>query len=81
MLWQVVFIIQVGYVVYFNFLGYDISQKACMFAHFYIYFLSLSFTGGPRLESGTGAVSGAAEESIGTTRGADERDFPLHVMT
>lgn len=58
-----------------------VSQKARMFAHFYIYFLLLSFTGGPRLESGTGAVSGAAEESTGTTRGADERDFPLHVMT
>ncbi len=52
-----------------------------MFAYFYIHFLWLSFTGGPRLESGTEAASDAAEGSIVTTRGADERDFPLHVMT
>ncbi len=61
--------------------GYGSGQETCMFAYFYIYFLWLSFTGGPRLESGTEAASDAAEGSIVTTRGADERDFPLHVMT
>lgn len=57
-----------------------IERLVCLHIFISIFFW-LSFTGGPRLESGTEAVSGAAEGSTVTTKGADERDFPLHVMT
>lgn len=52
-----------------------------MFAWFYMFVFWLSFTGGPRQESGTGAVSAAAVASTAIMREVDGRDFPLRVMT